>query len=239
MQLVQKLYSSDGYKQQQQAAIQQILDGMKAGDTTDTQQWATAPTPDTQAQAPSASTLDAATLASLKKGAFVEGKANARITIYEYSEFLCPYCKRQNDNGIMEQLLKKYPNDVNVVFKHYIVHPGAEKLAQAAQCVGEQAGTKSFYSFIAKLFDTEDKSDSAILALAKSLGAKEAAFTQCLSSEKYASAVTATTEEGRTLFGVNGTPGNVIVDNQKGTFTLIAGAYPIEEFQKTIDALLK
>jgi protein-disulfide isomerase len=75
--------------------------------------------------------------------------------------------------------------------------------------------------------------------LAKSLGAKEAAFTQCLSSEKYASAVTATTEEGRTLFGVNGTPGNVIVDNQKGTFTLIAGAYPIEEFQKTIDALLK
>ena len=152
---------------------------------------------------------------------------------------LCPYCKRQNDNGIMEQLLKKYPNDVNVVFKHYIVHPGAEKLAQAAQCVGDLAGTKAFYGFISKVFDLDDKSDSAVLDVAKSFGVKEAAYTQCLTSGKYASFVSSTTEEGRTLFGVNGTPGNVIVDNQKGTFTLIAGAYPIEEFQKTIDALLK
>lgn len=35
MELVERLYSSDGYKQQQQAAIQQILDGMKAGTATD------------------------------------------------------------------------------------------------------------------------------------------------------------------------------------------------------------
>ncbi|MEI7563154.1 MAG: DsbA family protein [bacterium] len=239
MELVEKLYSSDGYKQQQQAAIQQVLDGMKAGATAPDTTQQPAPTTDTQAQAPSASTLDASKIADLKKGTFVEGKANARITIFEYSEMLCPYCKRQNDNKVMEELLKKYPNDVNVVFKHYIVHPGAEKLAEAAQCVGELAGVKPFYSFIEKVFDLDDKSDTAVLGVAKGLGVKESAFTQCLNQGKYASFVSATTEEGRTLFGVNGTPGNVIVDNQKGTFTLIAGAYPVEEFEKTIDAILK
>ncbi len=234
MQLVEKLYSSDGYKQQQQAAIQQVLDGMKGDDA---QQWVTPEA--TPEQAPTSATLDAATLAGLKKWAFVEGKENARITIYEYSELLCPYCKKQSDSKIMEQLLAKYPNDVNVVFKHYIVHPQAEKLAEAAQCVGELRGTKAFYSFIAKWFDLADQSNESIISLAKELWAKEASFTQCLNSGKYASAIAATTEEGRTLFGVNGTPGNVVVDNEKGTFTLIAGAYPIEEFQKTIDAMLK
>lgn len=48
----------------------------------------------------------------------------------------------------------------------------------------------------------------------------------------------ASTSEGRTLFGVNGTPGNVVIDNEKGTYTLIAGAYPVSEFVKVIDAIL-
>jgi len=37
---------------------------------------------------------------------------------------------------------------------------------------------------------------------------------------------------------VTGTPGNVIIDNQKNTFTLVAGAYPIETFQADINKIL-
>jgi protein-disulfide isomerase len=35
----------------------------------------------------------------------------------------------------MEQLVEKYDGKVNVIFKHYIVHPEAKVLAEAAQCV--------------------------------------------------------------------------------------------------------
>lgn len=135
MQLVQQLYSTDAYKNQQQQAIQQILDGM---DTTNpTQAPAKADTAPTET-APTGTTIATSKIASLKEGAYVEGNENAKITILEYSEFLCPYCKRQSDNKVMEQLVAKYGKDVNVIFKHYIVHPGAEVLAQAAQCIGEQ-----------------------------------------------------------------------------------------------------
>ena len=239
MQLVQKLYSSDAYKQQQKTAIQQVLDGMKTGTQGDTAQ-AQAPTPDataTDTTAPS-STIDATTLAGLKKGVFVEGSQNARITILEYSDLLCPFCKRQMDDKVLEQLVQKYNGQVNVIFKHYIVHDGAKKLAEDAQCVGDLAGDKAFYSFLAKTFDLDDKSDSAILGLVKDLGVNQSKFTQCVSSDKFGSFIDASTEWGRTLFGVNGTPGNVIIDNQKGTYTLIAGAYPIGDFEKAIDGIL-
>jgi hypothetical protein len=37
---------------------------------------------------------------------------------------------------------------------------------------------------------------------------------------------------------VNGTPGNIVVDNQKGTYTLIAGAYPIDTFVAEVNKIL-
>jgi protein-disulfide isomerase len=127
---------------------------------------------------------------------------------------------------------------VNIIFRHYIVHPAAEKLAEAANCVGELAGAKAFYKFLPALFDLADKSDAAILDLAKSMGAKESAFTTCLSSGKHATDIANSSDEGRTLFGISGTPGSVIIDNTTNTFTVIPGAYPLETFTAGIDKIL-
>jgi hypothetical protein len=41
--------------------------------------------------------------------------------------------------------------------------------------------------------------------------------------------------QGNKLFGVNGTPGNVIIDRETGKFELISGAYPVETFVETIN----
>ena len=83
-----------------------------------------------------------------------------------------------------------------------------------------------------------DKSEAGIIGFAKELGLNEGTFSDCLKNKKFSAKVDVESEEGRTLFGVQGTPGNVIVDNEKGTFTLIAGAYPVEEFIKVIDGIL-
>jgi len=58
-----------------------------------------------------------------------------------------------------------------------------------------------------------------------------------LTSPETLATVAAQTQEGNG-FGVNGTPGNVIVDNQKGTFQLLAGAYPSADFEKIINGIL-
>ena len=50
-------------------------------------------------------------------GSPVKGPANAKVTIVEFSDFQCPYCRRGYET--MEQLAKAYPNDVKIVFKHF------------------------------------------------------------------------------------------------------------------------
>jgi predicted DsbA family dithiol-disulfide isomerase len=43
--------------------------------------------------------------------------------------------------------------------------------------------------------------------------------------------------QGNQLFGVNGTPGNVIIDRETGKFELISGAYPVESFVEAINKM--
>ena len=228
MTLVQQLYNSDMYKTQQTQAIQQALASITAP-ATDT----------TETAAPATTTIDKAKINAIKKAWYVEGKENARITILEYSEFLCPYCKRQSDDKTIEQVISKYPNDVNMMFRNYIVHGEPAKVpAEALECVGELGGSDAYYRYIPMVFALDDKSETNLVGLAKRVGVNESKFTACLKSDKHLTAIDDSTSEGRTLFGVNGTPGNVVIDNEKWTYTLVAGAYPVSEFVKVIDGIL-
>ncbi|HBB04106.1 TPA: hypothetical protein DCZ39_04390 [Patescibacteria group bacterium] len=120
MNLAVQLYNADAYKQQQKATLEQILGSMG---TTDTTAQGDAAQPDTTAQAPAQADAtpavqgDAAKFAAIEKDGYILGNKNARITIIEYSDMLCPFCKRHYDAQTIENLVKKYPNDVNMVFR--------------------------------------------------------------------------------------------------------------------------
>jgi protein-disulfide isomerase len=75
-----------------------------------------APTPP-QADTPPVVQGDIAKFAAIVKDGYILGKKDARITIIEYSDFLCPFCKRHYEAQTIENLVKKYPNDVNMVFR--------------------------------------------------------------------------------------------------------------------------
>lgn len=55
----------------------------------------------------------------------IEGPRDAKVTIVEGYEFLCPYCFMVNP--LVEQIRAKYPHDVRVVSKYLVIHgpPGA------------------------------------------------------------------------------------------------------------------
>ncbi|MBU1757788.1 thioredoxin domain-containing protein [Patescibacteria group bacterium] len=134
----------------------------------------------------------------------------------EYSEFLCPFCKRQKDNKVLEQVIEQYPNDVNEMFRHFIVHGDPAKIvAEAMECAGDQGGAEAYNNAVLAAFAIEDKSQAGLINLAKDLKLNKDEFEDCLENHKFADKVDAQTLEGRSLFGVNGTPGNVIVDNEK------------------------
>ncbi len=233
MTLVQKLYKSDGYKQQQKSAIEQVLGTMGTADTT-TQ----AAADDTAA--PAATAGDADKFAAIEKDGYIKGNKNARITIIEYSDLLCPFCKRHYNAQTIENLIAKYPNDVNMIFRQMPLpqlHPTAPIWAQWAVCVGQLAGADKFYAYLAEAFKVSEFTESNVIDIATKLGLNKSKFTSCLTSPETIAKVAAETQEGNG-FGVTGTPGNVIVDNEKGTFTLLAGAYPSADFEKVISSIL-
>lgn len=234
MKLAVQLYQDDSYKQQQKTTLEQILGSM---DTTGTPTQGDTPSTD---DTPTAVQWDTAKFAAILKDGYIKGNKNARITIIEYSDMLCPFCKRHYNAQTIENLIKKYPNDVNMVFRQMPLpqlHPTAPLGAQGAVCVGKLAGADKYYTYIDKAFQIEEFTEANVTELAVGLGLNKASFATCLTSSETIATVNAQVQEGQ-WFGINGTPGNLVVDNQKGTSTLIAGAYPTETFEAEITKIL-
>ena len=112
MKLATQLYQADTYKQQQKATLEQILGSMGTTDTTQPTADTTTSTADT-----TTTTADAGKFAAIEKDGYIKGNKNARITIIEYSDMLCPFCKRHYNAQTIENLIAKYPNDVNMIFR--------------------------------------------------------------------------------------------------------------------------
>jgi protein-disulfide isomerase len=161
---------------------------------------------------------------------FARGPKDAPVTIIEFSDFQCPFCK--NATTTVKQVLDKYPDKVRLVFRDYplaSIHPLAPKAHEAARCAADQG---KFWEYHDVLFERSPKlSPQELKQYAQDLKLDEAAFAQCLDSGKYTAEVEKDTQEGMGL-GLTGTPSFYINGRQ------LVGAQPITAFQKIIDAEL-
>jgi protein-disulfide isomerase len=163
------------------------------------------------------------------------GNPNAKISVVEYSDFECPFCKRHHPT--MTQLLEKYGDDVNWVYRHYPLsfHPQAEPSAIASECVAEVGGNDAFWKFTdAIMLDQNTNVDAAITAS----GVDAAKVKDCITKGTYKQKV-ADQMAGGSAGGIDGTPGNVIVNNETGDMQLMSGAMPLASFTAAIDPMLQ
>src|SRR5215831_10055341 len=132
--------------------------------------------------------------------------APAAVTVTEFSDFQCPYCKRAA--SVVEQLRQSYGNKVKFVFKQMPLpmHKQAFKAAQASVCAGEQG---RFWDYNDQLFAAGDLSPGALQGIAGDVGLKQGEFNQCLDSQESRAAVEKDLADAERL-GVNGTPTLVI-----------------------------
>ena len=160
-------------------------------------------------------------------GAPVKGPSTAPVTIVEFSDFHCPFCKRVNST--LDQIAARYGDRVRIVFRDYPIdqlHPGARKAHEAARCAHEQG---KFWAYHDVLFDKAPRAGADDLkTYAKQVGLDLAAFDKCVGSGKHVAAVKKDIEEGAQL-GVNGTPAFFINGRP------LSGAQPLEAFAQVID----
>jgi protein-disulfide isomerase len=160
-------------------------------------------------------------------GAPFKGSATAPVTIVEFSDFHCSFCKRVLPT--LGQLESQYGDKVKLVFRDYPIdnlHPAARKAHEAARCAHEQG---KFWAYHDALFANAPKaSPEQLKAYAQEAGLDVPAFEQCFNSGTYQAVVQRDMEEG-TRVGVTGTPAFFINGR------LVSGAQPLESFVRVIE----
>lgn len=172
---------------------------------------------------------------------YKKGAANPKITLVEYSDFECPFCK--NFHITMQEIVDEYKGEVAWVYRHYPLsfHVNAQKAAEAAECVGEVAGSDAFWKFGDLYFERTSSSGTGIAlsdlaSLGAEAGANQAAVQKCLDSDQMAQKVKDQFTLGGAA-GVSGTPGTFIVTDE-GVQELIPGALPYDQVKQSIEKYL-
>ncbi len=167
----------------------------------------------------------------------IRGDKDARFTIVEYTELLCPFCQRHSTEGTINSVIEQFSGEVNSISKSFIIHgEEALKLSSAMECIAELKADV-YHEVFEKAFEAYPVNMDSLIGIATWLGVDEAALKACVDEGKYTDAVNNGMSQASSLFGVNGTPGNVIIDKETGNYIVISGAYPVDEFVKAINEL--
>jgi protein-disulfide isomerase len=135
--------------------------------------------------------------------AAIKGDKNAPITVVEFSDFQCPYCARLQPT--LEQVMKAYPKEVKLVYKHYPLsfHKQARNAAKAAEAAGEQG---KFWEMHDLIFEKFNKlTDASFKEFAEKLELYVDKFLANFNSNKYDQQIQQDINLARSL-GVTGTP---------------------------------
>lgn len=155
------------------------------------------------------------------------GPADAPITIVEFSDFQCPYC-RSFHQDTYQALLDSYPGKIRFVYRNLplvSIHPEAFPAAVASRCANEQ---DAFWPYYEKIFSGEDMGQTTYIQYATDLELDVTAFQECLTSDRNDAFIQADSDFALSM-GVQSTP----------TFFInglaVIGAQPLEVFKQVID----
>jgi protein-disulfide isomerase len=167
---------------------------------------------------------------TMEKDDPVFGPTNAPLTIFEFSDYQCPACRRSH--AVVREMRQLYNDRIRWVFKDFPMpgHKWAKGAAMAAHCAAEQG---KFWEYHDLLFNTQEElTPEHLLQLAKDLGLPQEPFSKCLEVGKYQALVDKYVEEGR-KFGLDTTP-TFVINNR-----LVSGAPPPDRFKRIIDEELQ
>lgn len=159
------------------------------------------------------------------------GPEDALVTVIEFSDFECPFCRRHTLETA-PRILSEYEGRIRYVFKDFpltSIHPNAFPASEAAHCAREQG---EFWAFHDLLFELElPLGPSTYVQYAEDLGLNISQFTECVDERKYSEQVQANFDFAAQL-GVRSTP----------TFFIngiaVVGAQPFATFQEVIEGEL-
>jgi len=171
----------------------------------------------------------------------VIGPQNAPITIVEFSDFQCPYCRLGALS--LNTVFNRYPGKIKVIFRHFpldqscnsevqsTAHPAACEAAQIAHCAHQQGRFDIVYE---TLFEKQSQLQAGhVLHLIQPIpGLQMSTLEACMNSPETQVKISQDIQAGKQL-KVEGTPTFFINGHR------IVGILPPQDWYKIIDALIK
>jgi protein-disulfide isomerase len=161
----------------------------------------------------------------------VLGGAAAPVTLIEYVDFECPYCRQAAP--VVAELRRRYGTNLRVVVRDFPlteIHQHALAAAEAGRCAADQ---QEFWRFHAALFGSQAAPDrTRVDAVAAALGLDRERFRRCVDTHAYRADIERSIVGGRRA-GVRSTP-TMFVNGR-----MIEGAQPLEAIADVIDQELR
>lgn len=154
------------------------------------------------------------------------GPQDAQITIIEFSDYQCPFCRRAEATLVKLEAL--YPNQLRIVYRHFPLsgHADARPAAEAAVCAEAQG---KFWEFHEVIFANQrELSTEKLRAYAEQVELDLATFDTCIEDEATKHRVETDIAAARGA-GATATP-TFFINGR-----LVRGAKPVSAFQKVID----
>ncbi|OGH20765.1 MAG: hypothetical protein A3D74_05570 [Candidatus Levybacteria bacterium RIFCSPHIGHO2_02_FULL_37_13] len=179
----------------------------------------------------------------------VLGDKNAPITMIEFVDYECPFCKRFVDETL-SQIKSEYidTGKIKLVMRDLPLsfHQNAHKESQAAECARDQGGDTAYFKYHDEIFKRTTSNGTGLAldqlsVIANDLGLNGSALQGCLDSEKYKVEVDKDLADA-SAYGATGTPTFFIGKSDssgKFTGTIVVGAQPYAAFKTIIDEQLK
>ena len=188
--------------------------------------------------------------ALVKNGSPILGSIDAPITLVEFGDYQCSFCKRHFDQT-HDLIMKNYveTNKVKIVFKDLIVTPGKDSMyaAHATHCAKDQGMFWKYHYMLYNNWEGESTgwvTTDNLNKFAKNIGLDINKFSKCMSEDKWMELINASQDDANTL-GVTGTPSFFLItswqeaDDQPNEIARIHGAQPYDVFKELIDSQLK
>lgn len=169
------------------------------------------------------------------------GNPTAKVTIIEYSDFDCEFCKGFHDTLHQIVATEGAQGDVAWVFREFPlteIHTNAFSHARAAECAASVGGNDAFWKFADVLFKNQPVDPSQYGTLAAKAGFTGTAFADCVATASSTIDARINADRQNALdMGATGTPYSVILVAGKAPI-VVDGAYSYEDLKLTLDQAL-
>lgn len=174
----------------------------------------------------------------------IRGNPDAPVTLIEYSDFECPFCKSFHPTA--KRAVDESNGQVRWVYRHFPldqIHPvKARKEAAASECAAELGGNDAFWKFADRFFELTPSNnrtdiDKVLPQIVREIGLDQSKFASCLASGRHDKRVEEDLQNAMATGG-NGTPWSLVVSKSGKTYRL-SGAQPYAAVKRLVDLALQ